>query len=524
MSRQHPDLPRVDAYLHHYAVTCPATPAWLDESRSLTFAQADAWVDDLARSLLASGVQLGERVAVYGKPGIEFIGLFVAITSIGAVYLGLNPKYTAGELATVIEDATPSLLFNLSEDMALDGEKLTLACRRVTLRRRVDGLSALTQFAASGSAISKHDLDLARQAVRPESVALMVYTSGTTGTPKGAQLTHRGMTFVAPITADPAHFGTAGQGRTLCNLPINHVGCVVDICSNNIIMGHTLFFQADFDPDGAVEAIETQRLTSVGGIPVMFLMMSRSPRFASTDYSSLEKIILAGNAAPISLVRELRSVMGVPIMNGYGLTEAMGFSTFTDIDADDDTVANTVGRFDPRVQWRLADDQGHPVAPGQVGEIQMRGDWLFTGYFHRPEATAQAFTADGWFHTGDLASLLPSGMVKLTGRLTEMFKSGGYNVYPAEIEKAIEAQDGIAMAVVVQVPDDTYAEVGYAYIVQEPGRAPLEVSALRDQLRQCLANYKIPKHFRIMEELPMLPIGKIDRLALKRAAAAAIVQ
>ncbi len=522
MRTEHPALPRVDAYLRHYAMTKPDTAAWIDEQRTLTFAQASAWVDDLARSLIANGIAPGERVAVYGKPGIEFIALFLAITSVGAIYLGLNPKYTVVELATLIEDAEPSLLFNLLDDTSAERDKLALASCKLDPSPRILGLSELSVFSASGAKTSDQDLDEARQTVDPASVALLVYTSGSTGKPKGAQLTHRGLTFIAPISNDPLHFGVQGQGRTLCNLPINHVGCVVDLCTNSIIMGTSLVFQPDFDPDRMLEAIEGQRLTMVGGVPVMFLMMSRSPRFVSTDYSSLQRVVLAGNASPLPLVREVRRVMRAVAINGYGLTEAMGFSTFTDLDADDETIANTVGRFDPRIDWRLADDHGNSVAQGQIGEIQMRGDWLFTGYFRRPQATAEAFTADGWFRTGDLATLLPNGTIRLTGRSKEMFKSGGFNVYPIEIENAIEACTGIAMAVVVSVPDETYSEVGYAYVVLEDGCAPLNVIALRGELLSRLANYKVPKHFEEITELPLLPIGKVDRLTLKQKATATV--
>ncbi|MGO4832695.1 class I adenylate-forming enzyme family protein, partial [Rhizobiaceae sp. 2RAB30] len=204
------------------------------------------------------------------------------------------------------------------------------------------------------------------------------------------------------------------------------------------------------------------------------------------------------------------------VMNGYGLTEAMGFSTFTAVDDGAEIVAGTVGRFDPRIEWRLVDEDGRAVAEGEPGEIQMRGDWLFSGYFRRPEATSEAFAAGGWFRTGDLAEIAADGNVRLVGRSKEMFKSGGYNVFPLEVEQALEAVDGIVMAVVVPVPDAMFHEVGYAFVVAAGDGA--ETGHLKEQLRRKLANYKIPKHFEVVEALPMLPIGKVDRLSLKRRA------
>lgn len=515
-----PDLPRVDAYLSRHAATKPAVDAWIEGNRVISFAEADLWVAGLSKALLACGVRPGERVAVCGKPCPEFLALFVAISSVGAIYVGLNPKYTEDELAVIAADCEPVLLFSLLNGEPEQRHKISALAKRIPSIREVVGLSTLDGFLERGREIADDDLLAARAAVRPQDVALLVYTSGTTGTPKGAQLTHRGITFIAPITNDPQHFGVRGQGRTLCNLPINHVGCVVDLCTNNLIAGSTIVFQPDFDPDAMLKAIEEHRLTMIGGIPVMFLMMSRSPLFRSTDYGSLQKIVLAGNPPPLPLVRELIEVTGRPVMNGYGLTEAMGFSTFTGIGDSADVVAGTVGRFDPRIEWRLVGETGGAVAEGQPGEIQMRGDWLFSGYFRRPEATAEAFAPGGWFRTGDLAEVAADGHVRLVGRSKEMFKSGGYNVFPLEVEQALEALDGILMAVVVPVADAMFHEVGYAFVVAAGDG--VEAGALKERLRQHLANYKIPKHFEIVDALPMLPIGKVDRLSLRRRAGAAI--
>lgn len=516
------DLPRADAWLAHHARTRAQVDAWIEGERRISFAQAHAWVDALACALLAHGLAPGQRVAVYAKPCPEFMALFLAISSVGGIYVGLNPKYTETELAAILDDCRPALLFGLLDTDPAHARKVEALVERAPgACWQVSG-SRLAAFAETGKEISPELLRAARETVHPLDTALLVYTSGTTGRPKGAQLTHRGIVFIAPITNDPAHFGVEGQGRTLCNLPVNHVGCVVDLCSNCLVTGTTVVFQADFDPEAMLQAIETYRLTMIGGLPAMFLAVSRSPRFRNTDYTSLQKIILAGNQPPLPLVRLLREATGRPVMNGYGLTEAMGFSTFTAIDDDEETVAGTVGRFDPRIDWRIADDAGRPCAQGTAGEVQLQGDWLFTGYFQRPEASAEAFAEGGWFRTGDIAVLTPGGRVKLVGRSKEMFKSGGYNVYPLEVEQALETLPLVAMAVVVPVPDDEYVEVGYAFVVTTAAGCEHPAS-LKAALRARLANYKLPKHIELVQELPMLPIGKVDRLALKARAWAALL-
>lgn len=498
---QLPDLPRADAYLDFYAVQKPDTPAWIEGERVITFAQAQAWVQTLSSALITNGVQAGQRVAVFGKASPEFMALFLAITGIGGIYVGLNPKYTSYELGGVIEDCQPVLLFNLLDhDPEQTGKIQQLLSTRGSLR--YVGGSALSLFAQTGHE-SPATLRLERQAsIQPLDVAMLVYTSGSTGTPKGAQLTHKGITFIGRVANDPAHFGVPGQGRTLCNLPINHVGCVVDTCTNSLVGGATLVFQADFDPVAMLQAVEQFRLTLWGGVPVMFLAMAQLPNFTSTDFSSLQRVVLAGNSPSLPLVQMLQQLMPCPVLNGYGLTEAMGFSTFTAHDDSAEVIAHTVGRFDPRIEWRLEDD-----------EIQLRGDWLFKGYFGRPQETAEAFTDDGWFRTGDLASLTPEGHIRLIGRRKEMFKSGGYNVYPLEVERALESIPGVVMAVVVPRPDVQYVEVGHAFVVAHPG---VTSASLQLALRERLANFKVPKHIECLPEMPMLPIGKVDRLALKR--------
>ncbi|MGX5727969.1 class I adenylate-forming enzyme family protein [Metapseudomonas otitidis] len=500
-----PKFAKIDAYLTHYAQTQGSVEAWVDEKRSVSYSQADKWVTALAGAMLAHDVRPGHRVAVYGKPCPEFMALFLAITSIGCIYVGLNPKYSEHELGVVLDDCEPSLLFNLLDTEIEHAMKIHRLMRTRPNLRQVAG-SYLNVFEQNEVDLKK--LHVAQIAVEPQHIALLVYTSGTTGTPKGAQLTQRGITFVGTVANHPDHFGVKGQARTLCNLPINHVGCVIDTCTNSLIGGATLVFQPDFDPDAMLSAIETYRLTTIGGVPAMFMVMTRSARFLTTDYSSLQKVIVAGNSPSVPLVHGLRQVMQCTVMNGYGLTEGMGFSTFTSADDSVEDIAGTVGRFDSNIEWRLKD-----------GEIQLRGDWLFAGYFRRAEATAEGFTEDGWFRTGDVASITDEGRIRLAGRLKEMFKSGGYNVYPLEVEKALESNSQVAMAVVVPVPDENYTEVGYAFVVANPS---INTEGLKAILRERLANYKIPKYFEVVQELPVLPIGKVDRLTLKEQAKAQV--
>jgi acyl-CoA synthetase (AMP-forming)/AMP-acid ligase II len=512
-----PILQRADAYLSHYAQERPHEAAWIDATRSISFVQADNWVQKIALSLVTSGVMKGQNVAVYGKPSPEFMALFLAISSVGAIYVGLNPKYTECELRAILRDCRPVLVFNLIGDAPEHFDKLAAALSCIACDQ-VGALEIWLKLASARNSVAADRLATVRGGLATKDVALLVYTSGSTGAAKGAQLTHLGIVFVAPITNDIKNFGVHGKARALCNLPINHVGCVVDICTNTLIAGGALVFQADFDPEAMLAAVEAYQLTSWGGVPAMYMAIVQLPRFRTANYTSLQKIIVAGNSAPQWLINILMDVTQRQVMNGYGLTEAMGFSTFTQSGDSAETVSGTVGRFDSRIEWRLGSRREHkkPVNPLQ-GEIQIRGEWLFSGYFGNKDATEKAFTPDGWFKTGDVANLLPDGNIKLVGRIKEIFKSGGYNVYPLEIEQVLEAFEHVVIAVVVDVPDTQYAEVGCAYLVSK--NTNLNVTVLKEALRTRLANYKIPKYFEIVEDLPLLPVGKVDRVALRQRAA-----
>ena len=210
-----------------------------------------------------------------------------------------------------------------------------------------------------------------------------------------------------------------------------------------------------------------------------------------------------------------RTSPGVVVATSFGMTETTGSVTYTQPDDDLDTLSETVGRPDPHFEVRIARPDGAPVAPGEEGEIQVRGEHIMLGYWRRPEATAAAIDADGWLHTGDVALLRPDGNFALRGRMSEMYKSGGENVYPREVEQVLEAHGAVALAAVLGVRDPLYGEVGHAYVIRRPGSDPTE-DELRAFCRERLVNFKVPKRIVVADALPMLPIGKIDKVALRR--------
>ena len=293
----------------------------------------------------------------------------------------------------------------------------------------------------------------------------------------------------------------------------------IDQCDLALASGGTLVFMEQFDPQASLAMIEAEKITVLGGVPTMLQFIFGRDDLDAYDLSSLETIAVGGAAAPEALVRQMQTYAPL-VSTGYGSTETVGQMTFSPPGATPEQIAGSIGLPVPEYELRIADSNGAPVTPGESGEIQARGQFLFQKYLNQPDATAASFTQDGWFHTGDIAVERPDGYWKMVGRLSEMYKSGGYNIYPREIEACLEAHPMIETAAVVGVPDATYQEVGHAFFQIKQGAASHTLTAehLRRHCKTVLANYKIPKLFTALPELPVLPVGKVDKMALKRLA------
>ena len=493
----------------------------LDETR-LTYAETKMLVDRAARALLAAGVEPGDRIAMMSAPRPEFFVHFLAVSGIGAIWLGLNPKYTIGELDHVVADAEPSMLFGFGKVTGEDQlERLgTLAASHASVRQLVlfddagshntvpGGAIRWDTFLEGADEVPVATLDARRDAVDPMDPAYLVYTSGSTGRPKGALLTHRGSNICNVIAVDRK----ALSDRTLiCNLPINHIGAIGDICGRTMTGGGTIHFQERFAPLEMMQLVERERLNTIGGVPTMLQMCVNHPAFDETDLTSVDLIAWGGAAMPADLLRTLMDKTEcVRCTMGYGMTETTGGVTYSGLTDPIELLCTTVGTPDDRQPLRIWHSDDREAATGEPGEIQVRGDYTMAGYWRLPEASAEAFTDDGWLHTGDLAVRRDDGYIQIVGRMSEMFKSGGYNVYPREVELALEEHPGVAMAAVISIPDPTFQEVGIAYVMGDE----IDPDDLREFARGLLANYKVPKRVVVLAELPMLPIGKVDKKAL----------
>ena len=508
-------------YVKYYADTAPDSIALSDRSGLTNYSALDRNVLQYAKSLLASGIKKGDKVATLCATSAEYWITFLAATSIGAIWLGLNPKYKLPEIRYVLEDAKPKLLFaisgfeqyNYSESIAAIQQDYDFIQQVISLTDVIPNSQSFEDFLKTGEGVNDKELLECQSAVAKMDPALLVYTSGSTGKPKGALLSHYGLCFGAEVQH---HHYAIDNPVMLCNFPINHVACVADTCCLNLVAGGTLVLQERFDVDRVLHALRHNDLNVILMVPTMLLMLLEHPDFNDSDLAKLELLAWGGAPLPVPIIERLQKL--VPrLMNVYGMTETAANTTYTDRDADLIQLSETIGRPSPHMPCRIMNDQGRECEIREEGELQFKGEYLLLEYINRPDATREIYTDDGWLQTGDLGYWRENGTITLVGRKSDMFKSGGYNVYPREIENHLESHPAIEMAAVVAVPDDRFQEVGAAYIQLAQG-VTIEPKAFKAFCVDHLANYKVPKAIHIVKELPVLPVGKVDKVALKKQA------
>ena len=514
-----PDLPRLGDYVRYWARRRPRREASVLDGERLTYEGLADRVAAMSKALLATGVQHGDRVAMLTSPRPEFLVAMLAAGDLGAIWLGMHPRYRLPELHHVVDAAQPKTVVAFDE---IDGrryhaelEELAAAhaCieRTVVLGEPSSSGQRFADFVDAGATVSAAALERVGSAVSPGDTAVIIFTSGTTGAPKGAMISHRAL--VGGGRAQALHWPSEHM-RLLQNMPPNHIAGLGMSTAQALVTGGTVVFVDRFEPGRVLDTIERERITFFMHAPAIYHLLMSEPDFASRDLSSVEYWLWAGSPAPADLVERLHA-MGGRTGTAFGMTELGTYATFTDVDAGIEVLTQSIGRPDPHYELRIADARGQASPRGGEGEIQARGDWVLNGYFNQPKATREAFTADGWFRSGDIAVEREDGNWTLVGRVKEMFKSGGFNVYPREVEIAIESNPAVAMAAVIGVPDPRWHEVGHAFVQLAPG-AQIAAPELDAWCRERIANYKVPKSFEMMEELPRLPIGKIDKQALAR--------
>ncbi|CAB4879064.1 unannotated protein [freshwater metagenome] len=462
---------------------------------SYTYDQAWSLAGQMAHTLRAHRVASGDRVAVQVAKSSEAIIAYLACLRIGAILVPLNPGATESELEYLLGDAEPVLVI-------ADPLLAAAAIDRPMLMLDAHGCGSLMDDAATRPVASPAFLPTA------ETIAAMVYTSGTTGRPKGAVVTHRNLTSNALVLA--REWGFVPADRLLHMLPMFHVHGLFVATNCTIAGGGSMVLAPRFDVDVVLR--EMPRCTVMMGVPTFYTRLLADARFGRATCANA-RVIISGSAPLLAAThRQFEQRTGQVILERYGMSET---SMLTSNPLHGERKPGTVGPALPGVSVRVVDPTtGAPLGAGGIGDIEVAGPNVFSGYWKRPDLNDTEFTADGFFRTGDVGTFDADGYLSIVGREKDLIISGGLNVYPKEIEEALDAQPGVAASAVVGVPDADFGEAVVAVVVAAPG-AVIDTGALRDALRQVLAAYKVPKRIHLVTELPHNAMGKVEKAKLR---------
>lgn len=495
----------------------PAKTALIDVagSRRLSYAELDARAVATARFLQGDlGLSKGDRIGLLAGNSVEFLDVFFAVPKAGVVLVPLSTRLTARELEFVVRD---------SGIRALIYDRSTIDTVRA-LRPLVslEAWITMDEAAADGEGWLAERVKLSAAApwspaaCDPEEPYCLLYTSGTTGQPKGVIVPHRMVTWNGYNTA--MCWQLREDDVSPIFTPLYHAGALGAFLVPIFTIGGTIVLHRGFEPSEVWRTIEQERCTVVLGVPTIWKLLMEAPEFQSADLRHVRWFISGGAPLPEYLI-DAYQCRGVVFKQGYGLTE-VGVNCFAMTVEDSIRKKGSIGKPLMFTATRLVGEDGHEVPVGEVGELWLKGPHVSRGYWNNPQATAAALDDAGWFHTGDLARRDAEGFHYIAGRKKDMFISGGVNVYPAEIEGELLLHPDVQDAAVIGAPHDTWGEVGVAFVVSRPGRTP-SPDALTEHLAGRLARYKVPREFVFVDALPRTPYGKVVKAELQRAYAAA---
>jgi fatty-acyl-CoA synthase len=487
-----------------------------------TYAAFGAQVDQLARALLAEGVGVGDRVGVWSPNRAEWTVVQYATAKIGAILVNINPSYRTHELEYVLRQAGISRVFLADSFKTSDYVAMLAEVREACPDVRdawVFGQDSWAGLLDRAGDVSAEQVAAVQAGLKPDDPINIQYTSGTTGFPKGATLSHRNILNNGYFVGEVCRY--TEQDRICIPVPFYH--CFGMVMGNLAATTHgacMVIPAPGFDPAATLRATAEEHCTSLYGVPTMFIAEWALPDFDSYDLSSVRTGIMAGSPCPATMMTKLIDAGIDEVTICYGMTETSPVSTQTRTDDSFERRVGTVGRVMPHLEVKVVDPAtGETLPRGEAGELCTKGYSVMLGYWEQPEKTAEVLV-DGWMHTGDLAVMDESGYVQITGRIKDMVIRGGENVYPREIEEFLYTHPDILDAQVVGVPDEKYGEELCAWIRMREGAEPLDAAAVREFATGRLAHYKIPRYVMVVDEFPMTVTGKVRKVEMREKSTA----
>ncbi|MBI4788542.1 MAG: long-chain fatty acid--CoA ligase [Chloroflexi bacterium] len=504
-------------YLGRRAIYSPDKLAIVDTGKEpewrLTYRQMNERANRFASWLRSAGVGKGDRVAIFARDGVEHLDCFFACSKLGAIHTALNWRLHWREAQAIVQNTTPKVLI-FSDDFKDGVAELKTAITNYKLpilnclHIEGNGISGSRHFE---STLQSSDASpVTCESLEAEDIAALIFTGGTTGLPKAAQVSHR---MIAWNTLNTVIHDVAHDDIYLNVFPMFHTGGLFVYTLPQVIFGGTTILLREFKGAKILEIIEREKVTIFGGVPTMYQMLTQAENWATADLSSLRFCTSGGAPLPVPLVEKYTAEKDVRFKQGFGMTE-FGPGLFALAPEDAIRKAGSIGRPNFFVDARIVDEANRPLGPNEIGELVLKGPSYSSGYFNNPDSSAAVVDAEGWFHTGDLAKYDEERYFYIVDRKKDMFLSGGENVYPVEIEKALYQHPAVHMCAVIGVPDAKWGEVGKAIVVLKPGTHATEEEMLKF-LTERLAKYKVPRSVVFVDALPISSAGKISKRELK---------
>jgi acyl-CoA synthetase (AMP-forming)/AMP-acid ligase II len=494
--------------------------AVVDGNERLTFDELLERSTRAARGFIAAGVERGDRVALWAPNSAAWIVASFGIYLAGGVLVPINTRYKSAEAAHVLRTSKARLVLTVTDFMGGDylGMRAEMPddvrARPVVLSGPAGSEAASwDDFVAAGTSVSPATVAARTDVISPDDTADVIFTSGTTGAPKGAMLTHGASVRTYVIWSDLVGLRTGD--RYLIVYPFFHTAGLKSGVLACVLTGATMYPHPVFDVPTVMQKVADERITMLPGPPTVFQSILNHPDLPQFDLSSLRLTVTGASVVPTSVVRAMRDQLKFEtVVTGYGLTETTGTVSMCRHTDPPEIIAETVGRPLPGIEVKVVDDDGAACAPGQPGELLVRGFNVMKGYFDDGAATAAAIDGEGWLKTGDIGVVDAGGNLRITDRKKDMFIVGGFNAYPAEIEATMLGHPAVAQVAVVGVPDGRLGEVGVAFVVPQLSHVVDEEDVIA-WCRERLANFKVPRHVRVVETLPITPSGKVMKFVLR---------